>query len=470
VEESGGYVFASDVFGNYDVYHPDSLDLVTYLDRLTMRTAPEIIEDISGKYLAAVDTGSVARVFRLKSDWNRLELMGIGRGHQLRDFALEDNTAFIAAGADPLIMLNARINGYRPKLRFYPARVHHLLKKDSLLFMADNNNYQLWISQIISSSYLSTYNIIAYNQEALAISSGQASDGSINLALFFENQIILYNLNRDNMQINSTAAIIELDNITTGLISGDHLYAAKGDLLTIYIISDPAMPIFRGEYDWPGEIRSIQLIGDRIYTSGDFGLRVHDLQGPEPWILEDSFEFEGTIENFVIDGNNIFCAAGEDGLLIVDADSENGIELAESYHTPGYARVIEISDSSLFVLDSYGFLIYDLSYSGEFPQPESGPVPRRFELSQNYPNPFNQSTLIAVDIPTSADQMRIEIDIFNILGQKVRNLTNETATPGRRLYRWNGRNDDGDDLPSGIYLYRCRLGGIEESRKMLLLK
>jgi hypothetical protein len=470
VEKSGGYVFASDVFGNYELYHPDSMDLVTYLDRLTMRTAPEIIEDISGKYLAAVDTGGVARVFRLKNDWERLEIMGIGGGDQLRDFALKDNAIFIAAGADPLIMLDTGTHGYLPESRFYPARTHHLQKNDSLLFMADNNNYQLWISQINSSSSLSTLNLIAYDQEAVSISSAEAADGSINLALFFENKINLHNLNRDNMQINSTAAISGLDNITTGLISGEYLYAANGDLLTIYIISDPALPIFRGEYEWPGEIRSIQIIGDRIYTSGDFGLRINELQGPEPWILEDSFQFEGTIEDFVIDDNHIFCAAGEDGFLVLDLDSENGIELAESYHTPGYARIIDISDSSLFVLDSFGFLIYDLSYTGEFPQTESGPVPRRFELSQNYPNPFNQSTLIAVDIPSSADQMRIEIDIFNILGQKVKNLADETATPGRRLYRWNGRNDDGDDLPSGMYLYRCRLGGIEESRKMLLLK
>lgn len=470
VEESGGYIFASDVYGNYEIYHPDSMEIVTYLDRLTMRTAPTILEDFSGKYLAAVDTGSVARVFSLGADWERRELMGIGGGDRLRDFALNDNRAYIAAGADPLIQMDTRTYGYRPAITFYPARSEHLVRHDSLLFLADNNNYQLWVSEINLSSWLSTHNLIQYDGKAVALSSDRGADGSINLALFTRDKIILHNLNQDNMQINSTAEISGLEDITTGLIQGEYLYAADGDLLTIYIIADPARPVFRGEYEWPGEIRAVQIIGDRIYTSGDFGLQINQLQGPEPWILEGSFEFDGRIEDFVLDNNHALCAAGDDGLLILDTDSGNGIELAESYESPGYARAIDISDSSLFICDGYGFLIYDISYSGEFPSPDPDPVPRRFELSHNYPNPFNQSTLIAVDIPSAADQTRIEIDIFNILGQRVRRLVDEVAIPGRKIYRWNGRDDEGLEISSGIYFYRCRLGGIEESRKMLLLK
>ena len=106
----------------------------------------------------------------------------------------------------------------------------------------------------------------------------------------------------------------------------------------------------------------------------------------------------------------------------------------------------------------------------QFPDPVPVSLPRRFCRSENDANPFNQSALIQVEIPSSADEMHLEIEIFNGLGQKVRTLASENVNPGQRVYRWNGRDDDGDELATGIYFYRCRLGGIEESRKMLLLK
>ncbi len=470
VEVSGGYVFASDAFGNYELYHPDSIEQVTYLDKLTMTSAPQIIKDVSGKFLAAVDTGNMGKIFRLNDNWERRELMEIGPGDELKDMTLYDNMAFIASGEDELIRMDAGSDKAPLSIDFYPARVDLIQRSGDLLFMADNNNHQLWVSRISPSLKLFTNNLLPYCGKAVELSSDVAPDMSLNTGLFFKDKIILHNLDPVSGQVNSSTEITGIDSIGAGLIHNGHLYAGSSNVLKIYIIEDHDIPLLRGEFDFPGKIKSIQIIDDKIYASGDFGLQINEMHGPEPWILLGSFAHQGSIEHFAINDDYAYCAAGEEGILALNLEAEHGISLIGQYETPGFANRVFLADSTLLVNDSYGFLKYYVSRTGEFPDPEPVSVPRRFDLSQNYPNPFNQSTLIQVEIPSSADEMHLEIEIFNGLGRKVRTLASENVNPGQRVYRWNGRDDDGDELATGIYFYRCRLGGIEESRKMLLLK
>jgi hypothetical protein len=470
VEISGGYVFASDAFGNYELYHPDSIEQVTYLDRLTLRTAPQIIEDISGKFLAAVDTGAAAGIFRLEDDWERRELIRISDAGELKDFTVYDDMAFIASGKDDLIRMDVSLHENTVLDGFYPARVDQVQGYGDLLFMADNNNYQLWVSRINSSRMISTQNLIPFEDKAIALAAGQSSDERVNVALYTESRIYLHNLDSEDLQINSSAEIDDLENVSAGMIYGDYLYAASDSMLSVYDISYPSLPLFVDDFVWPGNIRWIEIIGDLIYSAGDFGLMENSFIAGMPGDSIKSFAYEGVIEHFIMDDDYAYCAAGEDGIVVLDLTDQDIIRLKGQYETPGFASSVELADSALFVNDSYGFLRYYVSRTGEFPDPEPVSVPRRFELAQNYPNPFNQSTLIKVNIPVSADEMHLEIEIFNGLGQKVRTLASESVNPGQRVYRWNGRDDDGDELATGIYFYRCRLGGIEETRKMLLLK
>ncbi len=89
--------------------------------------------------------------------------------------------------------------------------------------------------------------------------------------------------------------------------------------------------------------------------------------------------------------------------------------------------------------------------------------PKTFALYQNYPNPFNPQTAIQYDLPS---QYRVSIDIFNVAGQRVRLLMdNEIQGPGSMEIIWNGLDDAGDILSSGVYLCRihCRATGSEKS-------
>ena len=100
-------------------------------------------------------------------------------------------------------------------------------------------------------------------------------------------------------------------------------------------------------------------------------------------------------------------------------------------------------------------------------------LPREFGLSQNFPNPFNPATVIEYALPKASE---VEVQIYNVLGQKVRNLVDEHQEPGYKTIRWDGTDDSGSEVSSGIYFYRIvahTVHGSEdfvESRKMTLLK
>jgi len=103
----------------------------------------------------------------------------------------------------------------------------------------------------------------------------------------------------------------------------------------------------------------------------------------------------------------------------------------------------------------------------------STPLPQRFQLFQNSPNPFNASTSIAYFIPgNESRQVSVQIAIYNMLGQRVRVLIDGPQSPGARSVVWDGRDDAGSDVASGVYFYKLTATGVDyvQSRKMVLLK
>jgi len=94
-------------------------------------------------------------------------------------------------------------------------------------------------------------------------------------------------------------------------------------------------------------------------------------------------------------------------------------------------------------------------------------LPKDFSLAQNYPNPFNPTTTISYALPTNAF---VKLVVYNILGQKVKTLVDEAQTAGFRQVVWNGQNDRGETVGSGIYFYRIQAGDFTKTAKMSLLK
>jgi hypothetical protein len=98
---------------------------------------------------------------------------------------------------------------------------------------------------------------------------------------------------------------------------------------------------------------------------------------------------------------------------------------------------------------------------------DSATGPKAFRLAQNYPNPFNPETNITYQIPISA---QVVVQIYNLLGQKIRTLVNEVQSAGKYSVTWNGLSDDGSRAPSGVYVYRMQAGDFISTKKLLLIK
>ncbi|MDZ7721832.1 MAG: T9SS type A sorting domain-containing protein [candidate division KSB1 bacterium] len=94
-------------------------------------------------------------------------------------------------------------------------------------------------------------------------------------------------------------------------------------------------------------------------------------------------------------------------------------------------------------------------------------LPTEFDLSQNYPNPFNPSTQIEFAVSKTSD---VQLIVFNMLGQQVRTLVNESRKAGHYKLLWNGRDDLGRLVPSGVYFYKLKAGDLTAVRKMIMMK
>jgi hypothetical protein len=94
-------------------------------------------------------------------------------------------------------------------------------------------------------------------------------------------------------------------------------------------------------------------------------------------------------------------------------------------------------------------------------------VPAEFSLSSNYPNPFNPATRISYFIPRAS---HVRLQIFNMLGQKITTLVDEDQAAGRKGVVWDGRDENGNEVASGVYLYRLQAGDFSQTEKMVLIK
>jgi hypothetical protein len=94
-------------------------------------------------------------------------------------------------------------------------------------------------------------------------------------------------------------------------------------------------------------------------------------------------------------------------------------------------------------------------------------IPAKFQLSNNYPNPFNPETQIEYALPRNC---QVNLIVYNVLGQKVRILVDEFQSAGYRTIHWDGKDDHGAEVASGIYFYWLKAVDFSETRKMILLK
>ena len=94
-------------------------------------------------------------------------------------------------------------------------------------------------------------------------------------------------------------------------------------------------------------------------------------------------------------------------------------------------------------------------------------LPSSYDLLQNYPNPFNPETVVQFQLPEAAC---VTLTICNVLGQEIRTLVNERKEGGYYKVIWDGRNEVGQHVASGIYFYSLKAGTFSNVKKMMMLK
>jgi len=140
------------------------------------------------------------------------------------------------------------------------------------------------------------------------------------------------------------------------------------------------------------------------------------------------------------------------------SDADEGIALGETF-------IVRINNEEA-VFDNAPLYAGDLSKKALNLNVQK-PLPKVFSLNQNVPNPFNPSTIISYDVPKAA---HVSLVIYNNLGERVCALVNGAKEPGTYTIRWNGENQKGEKVASGVYFYKMKAGDFEDSRQMMLVK
>jgi parallel beta-helix repeat protein len=176
--------------------------------------------------------------------------------------------------------------------------------------------------------------------------------------------------------------------------------------------------------------------------------------------------YKDVVSGFIPDSSNIVGEVEKDSSVFWDFD----VVSQQTYY---------------YLVSAWDLTGNESDYSDELPvqatdvddfTEEGPPMPRMYQVRQNYPNPFNPSTTIVYYLPDVGYQpAEVEMVIYNLLGQKVRILVKEKKYPGEHKVTWDGKDDNGNDLSSGIYFYKLTFSGVDlyplvKPKKMVLLR
>jgi aminopeptidase N len=160
-------------------------------------------------------------------------------------------------------------------------------------------------------------------------------------------------------------------------------------------------------------------------------------------------------------------------IQVVTASGETTFTVIDSLDSQGFSFTLDEEPQNVYV-DRYNWILKHV----RMVDPPDGIgdgdagilVPRALALNQNYPNPFNPSTVISYEVPDALDGSEMHLTIYDLRGRKVRALSSGPAEQGRHEVAWNGRDDNGRPVGSGLFLYRLEVGGKVMTKRMVLLK
>jgi hypothetical protein len=256
--------------------------------------------------------------------------------------------------------------------------------------------------------------------------------------------------------------------------------------LHVLDVSNPSSVAVIGSAGSPGHCSAVEVVGDYAYVAdGPAGLVIfpsHCEQGVPVAHATLELSADGGAVNLVWQtsgemrnlGFHVYRAegAGDDRNGLTPADFVRITErlIRASGESGG---VYELTDRDVVAGTTYTYRLESMSLAGateliaeETVTVERG-APRRLALHQNRPNPFNPSTTIAFEVP-AAEHVRLQI--YDVAGRLVRTLVDERLEPDYYDVPWDGRNDVGRNVGSGVYFYQLRASDRTLRNKLVLMR
>jgi len=285
----------------------------------------------------------------------------------------------------------------------------------------------------------------------------------------------------DGLVATSDGGAVVAGRVSSAGVKNDSLIAIRVDSLGNQVWSQ-TFP-FNGGNDFWGRIGIVKdNYGDMILAASvdsgyALGLYKFTDYGDTIWSTKISTPIQAMIQGYAPGNDNSIWLTGTlltNGTIVAHIDTYGDTasiaQIGTSDFTSGtYIRQIANGDiyvgGKYKISNMYFMTLNEMTLSG---YADNDPVlPDRANLYQNRPNPFNLSTEIEYSIESHS---HVSIFIFNTLGQKVRTLVDQTKPAGVYSIVWNGSNDHGQTVASGVYYYQIVVDNHSQSKKMLLLK
>ncbi len=196
-----------------------------------------------------------------------------------------------------------------------------------------------------------------------------------------------------------------------------------------------------------------------VFKTNDGGITWNDITPinlTTTYLYGNQFVVKGPSEVYLLDYDNKIFRTGDAGYSwqIINYPSAN---LSNSSLT--------VVNSSRMYVQANGILYTKTGGVTSVEEMKDIPVPADFTLYQNYPNPFNPETKIRYSIPAGSESKLVNLKIFDLLGNEIITLLNQTQSHGTYEVTFDAGN-----FSSGVYFYQLKAGKYEESKKMILLR
>lgn len=249
---------------------------------------------------------------------------------------------------------------------------------------------------------------------------------------------------------------------------GNYLYATGYyDGLRVIDISDPSLLQVVGSIDLPNYANSVHVAGNRAYVAnGHRGLSVIDITVPEAPVELGVFDTPDHAVSVVVTDNLAYVADRDAGIRVVDVHDPTAMYEIAHNELARPALSVTVDENYVYAACSLGGLFIFERFTTTSVDPSE--QPHSLRLAQNFPNPFNPRTVIRYELPVSAS---VDLRVFDLAGRLVKTLTSSLRqAAGLHSLVWNGSDDTGRPVPSGIYFYRLRAGDFEVTKRMVIAR